>query len=269
MPYCPSCGKEIGDEVVYCPHCGLSQRGTGYRRPMRRGWPIGRILAGFIGFIIIATSLGLMAGGGAIMWAQRSFADPDGYLVSRSVRVHTDTYAIVSPSFDINADIDLPSSFWLTRGVSEIVTLKFVVESNDPSREILIAIAHEPQAENYLEGVEYDELSRLSWSYDPWTRDEPDISYSRHGGGAPEAAPVVISSWEAVSVGSGAQELNWEPLSGSYWVLVMNADGSAGVDVDVKLGARVPILRNIGNMLVFGGIVVLIIGAFVLNTWAR
>lgn len=237
--------------------------------PQRRGWPIERILAGFFGFILIVTSLGLMAGGGAIMWAQSSFADSDGYLVSRSVRIHTDTYAIVSPSFDINADIDLPSSFWLTRGMSEIVTLKFVVENNDPSSEILIAIADESQAENYLEGVEYDELSRLSWSYEPWTSDEPYISYSRHGGGAPEVAPVVISSWNAVSVGSGAQELNWVPLSGSYWVLVMNADGSAGVDVDVKLGARVPILRNIGNMLVFGGIVVLIIGAFVLNTWAR
>lgn len=72
-----------------------------------------------------------------------------------------------------------------------------------------------------------------------------------------------------MSFGEGAQDLNWEPLSGSYWVVVMNADSSAGVDVDVKLGARVPILRNIGNMLVFGGIVVLIMGAFVLNTWAR
>ncbi|MQY82265.1 hypothetical protein GH157_01065 [archaeon] len=153
--------------------------------------------------------------------------------------------------------------------MSEIVTIKFVVESNDPSSEILIAIAHEGQAENYLEGVEYDELSRLSWSYDPWTNEEPDISYSRHGGGAPEVAPVVISSWEAVSVGSGAQDLSWEPVSGSYWIVVMNADGSAGVDADVKLGARVPILQNIGNMLVFGGIVALLIGAFVLYTWVR
>ena len=269
MPYCPNCWKEVGDEIAYCPHCGAAQRETEYQRPRSRGWPADRILAGFIGFIIIATSLGLMAGGGAMMWAQSSFADPDGYLVSRSVRVHTDTYAIVSPSFDVNTDIDLPSSFWLTRGMSEIVTLKFVVESNDPSSEILIAIAQQSQAENYLEGVEYDELSRLSWSYDPWTRDEPDISYSRHGGGAPEVAPVVISSWNAVSFGEGAQDLNWEPVSGSYWIVVMNADGSAGVDADVKLGARVPILQNIGNMLVFGGIVALVIGAFVFYTWVR
>ena len=115
MPYCPNCWKEVGDEIVYCPHCGAAQRETEYQRPRSRGWPADRILAGFIGFIIIATSLGLMTGGGAMMWAQSSFADPDGYLVSRSVRVHTDTYAIVSPSFDVNTDIDLPSSFWLTR----------------------------------------------------------------------------------------------------------------------------------------------------------
>ena len=268
MPYCKSCGKEIAEEAAYCPYCGATQRDE-YRMPRGQGWPIGRIIAGFFAFILVVTSLGLMAGGGAIMWAQRSFADPDGYLVSRSARIHTDTYAIVSPSFDINADVDMPSSFWLTRDLSEIVTLKFVVETNDPSGEILVAVASEAQAENYFEGVEYDEVSRLSWNYDPWSSDEPDISYSRHSGGPPEVAPIVISSWDAVRTGSGVQELDWEPTWGSYWILIMNADGSAGVDVDVKLGARVPILRTIGNALVFGGIVVLLIAAFVIYQWVR
>ena len=269
MPYCKSCGKEIAEGAVYCPYCGASQRETGYRMPRGRGWPIGRILAGFVAFIIIVASLGLIAGGGGIMWAQRNFADPDGYLVSRNVRIHTDTYAIVSPSFDINADVDLPSSFWLTRDLSDIVTLKFVVESNDPSKEILIAVASGTQAELYFEGVEYDELSRLSWDYGSWDSDEPDISYSRHSGGPPDAAPIAISYWDAVRTGSGAQELDWEPAWGSYWILIMNADGSAGVDVDVKLGARVPILQTIGNMLIFGGIVALLIGAFVIYQWVR
>ncbi|MBA7594075.1 hypothetical protein ES703_01011 [subsurface metagenome] len=64
MPYCPNCWKEVGDEIAYCPHCGAAQRETEYQRPRSRGWPADRILAGFIGFIIIATSLGLMVGGG-------------------------------------------------------------------------------------------------------------------------------------------------------------------------------------------------------------
>ena len=45
-----------------------------------------------------------------------------------------------------------------------------------------------------------------------------------------------------------------------YWIVAMNADGSAGVDLTVKIGAKVPILRMIGNAMMAGGFIVLILG---------
>ena len=268
MPYCRVCGKEIDDRAEYCPHCGAPQRLRPARRPRDRGWQIARIFAAFLAGILLLTAFGLLMGGGAVMWAQRSFADPDGFLVSREVRLHTDSYALVSPSMDVNTDIELPSSMWITQE-TEIVTIKLVVESNHPSEDILVAIAQESQAESYLRDVEYDTLQKLDWSFEPWRGGEPNIEYSRHEGGPPPTAPVVLSSWSAVATGTGAQTLTWEPVSGRFWIVVMNADGSADVDVDIQLGARVPILRPIGNALVLGGLVVLIIGAYILLYWVR
>lgn len=52
--------------------------------------------------------------------------------------------------------------------------------------------------------------------------------------------------------------MEWEPETGSYWVVAMNADGSS--DVDVQLGARITILHTVGYALIGAGIVLLLIG---------
>jgi hypothetical protein len=44
----------------------------------------------------------------------------------------------------------------------------------------------------------------------------------------------------------------------------MNADGSAGVDVGVSFGARVPILRTVRSILLAGGFIALAIGGLVI-----
>ncbi len=44
----------------------------------------------------------------------------------------------------------------------------------------------------------------------------------------------------------------------------MNADGSAGIDLDMRFGAKVPILRTIGNGLMVGGVITLIIGGLII-----
>jgi hypothetical protein len=39
----------------------------------------------------------------------------------------------------------------------------------------------------------------------------------------------------------------------------MNADGSMGVDLEVRMGARLPILRSIGGILLAVGLVLVLI----------
>jgi hypothetical protein len=44
----------------------------------------------------------------------------------------------------------------------------------------------------------------------------------------------------------------------------MNEDASVGVDVDVRLGVRVPIIGSLGSILLASGIIMGLIGAAIL-----
>ncbi len=70
---------------------------------------------------------------------------------------------------------------------------------------------------------------------------------------------MVHSFWSAHVSGSGTQSLTWEPELGNYWIVGMNADGSMGVDIEVRIGAKLPILRAIGGILVAVGLVLVLI----------
>jgi hypothetical protein len=67
--------------------------------------------------------------------------------------------------------------------------------------------------------------------------------------------------------GSGPQTLDWEAEGGEWSVVVMNADGSAGVDAELSFGAHVPHLTwiGIGAGIAGGLLVVLAVGLIYLG----
>jgi hypothetical protein len=71
------------------------------------------------------------------------------------------------------------------------------------------------------------------------------------------------SFWVAQVSGTGTQILEWEPTYGSYWIVAMNADGSADVDIEAKLGVKIPILRTIGTGIFMGGLILFFIGGII------
>jgi hypothetical protein len=87
-----------------------------------------------------------------------------------------------------------------------------------------------------------------------------EASYDNHGGDRRPAAPADSQIWVASEQGSGKQTLNWQIEDGDYSVVVMNADGSAGVDADISTGANIPFLDEIGWTAVGSGSFVLIMG---------
>jgi hypothetical protein len=78
------------------------------------------------------------------------------------------------------------------------------------------------------------------------------------------SSPLDQSFWVAQSEGSSAAATTWKIRDGSYRVVVMNADGSSGIDVDGRFGLHVPRLTTIGRSLLGGGIGVLLVGVAVL-----
>lgn len=60
--------------------------------------------------------------------------------------------------------------------------------------------------------------------------------------------------------GTGTQTLEWKLETGTYSLVLMNHDGSQGVDLDIALGAKIPLIFGVGVGLVVGGIVALVVG---------
>ncbi len=265
MPYCSKCGKEVKEDAAFCPHCGAALRvpKLEYRRPIGVGLSIGRIIAAIFGVLLIVASIGLIAGGGGIMWVRRTFADSDGFLTSGEVRFHSDSYAIALRGVNVNVGIDMPTRMWMPRP-GDLVTIRLVGTNSDPSKDLFIGIARDTDATGYLGGVEYDEVSDLDWPYKPWGDSQPQISYRPHEGSAPAQPPTSKTFWMASTSGVGTQTLEWEPETGSYWVVVMNSNGSPNVEFDLQLGAKIPILGTIGSALMAGGFIVLAIGGIVI-----
>jgi hypothetical protein len=78
-------------------------------------------------------------------------------------------------------------------------------------------------------------------------------------GGARPLPPPDPALFVAFASGPGEQEVRWTVQSGEWRAVIMNADGSAGVDVEARFGARFPFLRGfaIAGMAIGGTIIVL------------
>jgi len=208
---------------------------------------VGKIVLLVFGVIVLLVSLGLMAGGGTLIWADTTIKDSEGFYTTKTVQLDRDSYAIVTPS----ADIDLRAAWVWDWG--NLVTFKVEGSNNDPSKQIFMGVAEESDVQVYLSGVEYDEITQFR--IHPYR-----VDYRNHPGTSEPTAPTSQTFWTASAHGTGIQTLKWELETGSYVLVLMNNDGSAGVDLNTVVGAKVPRILGVGVGLLVGGIVVLVIG---------
>jgi len=263
MPFCPKCGAEHEEGARYCPKCGADLLGPVEPTYRRRRSPAGTVASGlgrgvvaFIAFILFMAGAGMAVGGFAVLSVHSNFVDSDGFIMSHPVDLSVDSYAVVQKAVNINIDTDLP--IW-TPNLGDFVQLKIQASSNDPSKEVFIGIAGVSDASGYMSGTNYHEVDDFSWDYNPWRETPPSISYHEKSGGALAGPPIIHSFWSAHVSGSGTQTLTWEPELGNYWIVGMNADGSQDVDLEIRMGARLPILRSIGGILLAIGLVLVLV----------
>jgi hypothetical protein len=223
---------------------------------MRVAAGLGRGVAAFIAFILLMAGFGLAVSGFAVLSVHSNFVDSDGFIMSHPADLTVDSYAVVQKAVNINIDTDFP--LWIP-DLGDFVQLKIQASSNDPSKDVFIGIAGVSDASGYLSGANYHEVDDFSWDFNPWREAPPRIFYHERSGGAPGGAPVIHSFWSAHVFGSGTQTLTWEPEVGNFWIVGMNADGSMGVDIEVRTGVRLPILRTIGGILLAVGLMLILI----------
>jgi hypothetical protein len=200
---------------------------------------------------VLLISLCLLFFGGVLLWVDSTLKDDEGYITTKTVHLDKDSYAVTS----YPADVDLSESWVLDLG--ELLVFKVEGSNNDPAKGIFIGLADERDVRDYLSEVEYDELIRFRLL-------PRDIDYKKYQGNATPVPPTSETFWVKSAHGKGTQTIRWDLETGSWMLVVMNEDGSRGIDVDVVLGVKVPLVFGTGLGLLIGGIVALIIAVLII-----
>lgn len=201
----------------------------------------GRIVLVLLGLLTGLLGLSMLAGGIALTWAH-SQRDDAGYYTSRVGAFATDGYAVTSGVFTIHSVEWVPDAF--------LGTVQVTVDSEDP---LFLGIGSESAVDRYLSEVPSAEVTRVD--YTPYR-----VTYAERSGDRTPAAPGDQDFWLASTTGAGQQELTWEPRSGTFVLVLMNADAGAGVAADVTVGVRTDVLSPVGIGLLVVGLVLCILG---------
>ena len=238
-----------GTTTVEAP-AGQRQGETGgptYGPSPTRRWTAGRTVAVVVGSVLALASLGVLVGGVTALALDRTQRDAAGFLGTGEERLETGSFALVGDRLDLNvAGPDLVYARRLIGGVRVRVT-------STNGTPVFVGLARESAAAPYLASIGYDRVTRLG---------DPEVSYQPHVGEAPSAPPTEQPFWTVSKTGAGTQSLTWQPTSGTWTLVVMNSDGSPGVDVRADVAAELPVLTRIAvGLIVAGG--VLLVGAAV------
>ena len=214
----------------------------------------GKIILLVFGIIVILISFGLLAGGGALIWVDATHVDDEEFINSDTINIERDTRAVITGPIDIDEEA-LRVLNWM--GI--ITDFEIEGRSNDSSKGIFIGVADESDVEAYLSNVAYDEMTFIDFG---WQLSIDDINYTKHPGNSIPVAPTSETFWTVSSHGTGTQTMAWETEAGRHSIVLMNDDGSAGVDLSVIYKVKIPSLFGLSVGLLVGGIVVLIGGCF-------
>jgi len=203
------------------------------------------------GVLLALIALAVAGAGGTAIWASTQ-KDSHGYHSTGLHRLQSSTHAITTKGIDLATSV--PE--WL------LGKIRIEARSND-SKPVFVGIGHKDAVDAYLDGVERDVLTGVD--FDPFR-----AHYDRQPGTQAPKPPAGQTFWVASAHGPGTQVLTWETDSGSWSVVLMNADGSPGVDAQVKAGASIPYALWIG----IGALVVgLLLGAgaalMIVKGWRR
>jgi hypothetical protein len=205
---------------------------------------------------LVATALVL---GGTLALAGEIAKDDDGYLTTDAERFSADTRALATE----NLDADFDGGDWVVEP-GDLGNVRIEAESRD-GKALFVGIARTSDVERYLRGVPHTTVHDV----DAGPFDSFGADYTRHAGEGHPTSPEHAGIWDASAQGRGQQTMEWEIEDGDWSVVVMNADGSLGVDADISAGADVPFLNELGWATLGSGSLALVLGIALIVLGAR
>ena len=199
-----------------------------------------------VGVLLVVVGLGSGAAAAVTGWAHVVQRDGDGFVNSPSAELVSDGHAVVSENLEIivgNAD-------WFPWNDDVGLRLRVMPSASDEA--VFVGLAATDDVAAYLDDVAHDRVANLDFRR---TR------YVEVAGTRTPAPPAAQPIWLAQADGTGTQTLAWSPESGEWTIVVMNADGSAGVDVRADAGVQTALLGPIAIWLLLAALVLIGLGA--------
>lgn len=218
----------------------------------RSGWTASRITALVIGTLLVLLSLALLGAGGTALWADRTQRD-GGYATTDVHEFATAGSALATVSTELGS----AGVGWLY-APTLLDEVRVRVTPTSPGAALFVGIGPSTEVDRYLAGVDHTVITEF------WEEKVETVA-----GGRPRSAPAAQDFWVASDTGRGARALEWDPTDGSWTVVVMNADGRAGIDVGADLGARMPAVLWIAVGVLAAGAVLLAGGALLITGAVR
>jgi len=217
---------------------------------------VGKIVLIVLGAVSLLFGLALAAAGGVVLFAQSAFRDAQGYFVSGSHPFTSSGYAVTSERLDLGVNPE--------RGafqVGGIFTLRLRVAS-EGAPAIFVGVGPSSDVDTYLARSAHDQVTDVE--LDPYR-----ATYRTVPGDTPPGPPAAQTFWARQQTGTAEQTLVWQPRSGRWTVVIMNADGSRPVAAQMSVGVRVRFLTWIAMGLLIAALVAFIAGGLMLYFGVR
>jgi hypothetical protein len=165
-----------------------------------------------------------------------------GYFTSSTERLSTPTSALVTDEILVEAGRpgDSPTD------VGDLAEVRIRATPAERGTAMFVGIGPKVEVETYLRGVAHDRMA--SFELDPFA-----VRFDRATGG-PAPAPAAAPFWVATASGHGTRTVLWEKEQGAWSAVVMNIDGSPGVDIRADIGLRFEFLLPLGVALLGAGL---------------
>jgi hypothetical protein len=206
-----------------------------------------RVILIVLGALILLIGAAAAVGGAALVIV----FGPDGTASSGSNHVTSSRVALVAAIDDIKG----------AKGFASAVGRIQLQLRVDSSQAAFVGVGPAASVERYLAGAPIDRVTDLE--VDPF-----DLSTQPRPGTAQPPAPGEQTFWTVSDTGSHAR-VNWRVADGNYHLVVMNADATPNVDVDAGASLTVPHLFGIGLGFLIAGVVILLLGVFLIVRGAR
>jgi hypothetical protein len=223
--------------------------------PRRHVWTAGRVVVVVLGSILALLGIGGVLASGALTIAAATQRDDAGYFHTDTERFSVGTYAITSEDLDLDTGKRPREAGFV---VGDLLRVRLRAAPADRGTPVFLGIGPTAAVDRYLRGVAHDVVRDVDLH--PFS-----VEYRTRAGTEEPGAPGDQDIWVASSEGPGRRQIIWEPKSGNYTLVLMNADASRGVSADVSVGVEVRhlwliigVLFAVGLVLLVGGVAMIV-----------